>query len=895
MSSLTKENIDFIIKDLHNRGLLLDGLKDEIIDHVCTSTEVAMQNGTRFMDAYTAVIKEFGSTEGLHETQDQTIRSENKNLKAMLQNYFTTAIRTLKKQRFFTLINVSGLAIGIASCLIILLYVQNELSYDKHFSDVHRIYRVEAEIKFGDNHLMLALCPAPMAEALTKDFAEIETSARFWNTGPVIFRRTEESFKESRSVFGDSSIFKIFDIPFIAGDPNTALKEPATMAISRRAADKYFPNEAALGQSLISSDGKQWKITGVYENIPTNTHFDFDFIRSLITVDYNRDPNWLSNNFSTYIKLGPNARPEVLESKLPTLVETYAAPQLKFALGNDFSLEKFMAQGNKLVYTLMPVTDIHLHSDRMGELTANSSMAYVYLFSIIAGFILAIACINFMNLSTARSANRAKEVGIRKVMGSLRSHLVRQFLTESILLSMLSFIIAIAIGWLTLPMFNALALKDLSIPFTSGIFWTLIVGAAVITGVFAGIYPSFFLSAFRPVNVLKGNMALGTRSGTVRGALVVFQFFISIVLVVGTIAVNRQLDFIQTKRIGFDKEQVIVVQNANALKAQLKSFKEEVEKDTHIKSGTVSDFLPVFGTGRSDNTYWAGGKTPTEESMVSTQTWEVDHDYIKTLDMKIKAGRDFSREFISDSSAVILNESAIKMFGFTGDPVGQKIVTFGGPNPDPSNYAFFTVVGIVEDFHYESMRQTIGPLGFFLDDSGSRASFRFEANNTQDVVKSIESTWKKFSPGLPFEYTFLDEDFGRMYSSEERLGEIFTVFAVLAIIIASLGLFALTAFTAEQRTKEIGIRKVLGASVSGIVILLSKEFGKLILISFVLAAPVAWYGINWWLEGYTYKTQIGVFVYLFAGFAAFAVAWLTMSFQSIRAALANPVKSLRSE
>jgi putative ABC transport system permease protein len=873
--------------------MLLDDLKDEVIDHVCIATEEEMSKGVRFVDAYRKVIGTFGGDEGLHETQEQTIVSRNKNLMAMFQNYFTVAFRNLKKQRFYTAINITGLAVGVASCLIIMLYVFNELSYDKHYKDHDRIYRVQGEIKFGDNHLLLAVTPAPLSEALQKDFPEVEVSTRFWNQSTRIFRRGEESFKETNTVFADSSVFKVFDMKFLAGDPATALKEPNTMVISRKAAEKYFPNKEALGQNLITSGGATWKITGVIENMPVNSHFYFDFMLSLVSHDYNRDTNWTSNNFQTYLKLQPGADAKALEAKFPKMVDTYVTPQARAIFGNEFTMDKFLSEGNKFEYTLIPLTDIHLNSDRIAELSANSDKAYVYLFSAIAGFILLIACINFMNLSTARSSNRAKEVGIRKVMGSFRSHLIRQFLTESVLLSLISFVIAVAVAWLVLPMFNSLSQKELLVPFESAIFWIVLVMAALVTGLLAGLYPSFFLSAFRPVNVLKGKMALGTRSGMIRGALVVFQFWISIVLVVGTIAVNRQLSYIQTKKIGFNKDQVIVVQDAYALKDQLQSFKDEVEKDTRILSGTISSFLPVDGTSRSDNTHWPEGKGPTQENMVSIQTWEVDYDYVKTLGMKIVEGRDFNRNFISDSSGVILNQAAVRAFGYLTDPIGKKITTF--ENEKLKIYRTSTIIGVVEDFHYESLRQAIGPLALFIEPSAGSISFRFEAKNTNDVINMIEQHWRKMGPGVPFDYSFLDEDFGEMYSAEQRLGDIFTVFAVLAIIIACLGLFALTAFTAEQRTKEIGIRKVLGASVSGIVILLSKEFGKLILIAFILATPIAWFGIDMWLESYTYKTEIGILVYLFAGLAAFLIAWLTMSFQSIRAALANPVKSLRSE
>lgn len=883
---LTKEHIDFIIKDLHHRGIILDGFQDEVIDHVCSSIENRMKNGERFADAYQKVIESFGNTEGLQETQQKVKNS-------MLQNYFTIAFRNLKKQRFYTLINVAGLAVGVASCLIIMLYVTNELSYDKHFKDHARIYRQQAEVKFGDNHLLLSVTPAPLSETLRKDFPEVETSARLWNHGTRIFRRTGESFKQEHTIYADSSIFDVFDMKFLAGDPKTALTEPNCIVISKKTADKYFPGEMALGQTLISNGGTNWKITGVMENIPDNTHFYFDILLSMVSDEYNKDGNWTSNNFQTYLKLREGADPKALEAKFPKMIETYVTPQVRAIFGSEFTMENFYAQGNKFDYTLMPLDDIHLKSDRIGELGANSDMAYIYLFSAIAGFILAIACINFMNLSTARSSNRAKEVGVRKVMGSFRSHLVKQFLTESVLLSIISFVIALVFAWMVLPMFNELAKKSLTVPFTSGMFWILIIAAALATGLLAGLYPSFFLSAFKPVNVLKGKVALGTKSGLVRGALVVFQFWISIVLVVGTIAVNRQLSYIQTKKIGFNKDQVIVVQDAYALKDQLQSFKNEVEKDTRILSGTLSSFLPVDGSARSDNTHWPEGKSPTQENMVSIQTWYVDHDYVKTLGMNIVDGRDFDRNFLSDSNAVILNQAAVKAFGYHDNPIGKKITSFNDQELKTTRST--TIIGVVEDFHYESLRQAIGPLALFIDNSTGFISFRFKSQDTKEVINTIEQHWKKLGPGVPFDYSFLDDDFGKMYAAEQRLGDIFTVFAVLAIIIACLGLFALTAFTAEQRTKEIGIRKVLGASVSGIVVLLSKEFGKLILIAFVLATPVAWYGIDRWLESYEYKTEVGVLVYVAAGVAAFSIAWLTMSFQSIRAALANPVKSLRSE
>lgn len=895
--NLSEEHINFIIKDLHHRGLVVEELQDELIDHVCSSVEQKIGGGKRFAEAYEEVIREFGQESGLHQTQIQVIQSENKNTSSMLRNYLTIAFRNLRKHSFYTFINILGLAVGIASCLIIVTYVAHETSYDKHYADVDRIYRVENEIKFGPNHLMLAVSPAPLAEAFRNDYPEVESVGRFWDNGSLLIKRVDQNIKETRTVFADSSIFSVFSIPFVEGDRRTALKDPFTMVISQTAARKFFPDESAVGQTLIVENKDSYKITGVYEDMPETSHFRFDFMLALVSHPYHKDPQWLSNNFTTYVKLRKGASADALVAKFPQMVDKYAGPQARAALGGDFTMEQFRASGNKIDYTLRPVTDIHLHSDRMGELSANSDITYMYLFGAIALFILIIACINFMNLSTARSANRAKEVGVRKVMGSLRGHLVRQFLTESILLTAFSFLIAIAIAWLVLPSFNVLAGITLSLPFAESSFWIRLVLAILAVGLLAGLYPSFFLSAFNPANVLKGNLSLGMKSGWVRSTLVIFQFAVSIVLIIGTIAVNRQLAFIQQKKIGFNKDQVIVIKDAYGMGDQVRAFRDEVVKDSRITSGTVTSFLPVSGTNRSDNTFWPDGVNPTQENLVSIQCWRVDYDYLKTLGMQIKQGRGFSLEFPSDSSAVILNEAALHLFGITEDPIGKYINTWSSDNnqPDSKNPKKYKVIGVVENFHFESMRQSITPLAMFIGRSIGMVSFRFLAQNTQEVISSIQAVWEKMAPGMPFSYSFLDEDFAHMYAAEQRLGKIFMVFAGLAIIIACLGLFALTAFTAEQRTKEIGVRKVMGASVGSIVFLLSKEFGRLIIIAFVLAVPLAWYGIRTWLSTYTYRVEVGVLVYVLAGAMALIIAWLTMGYQSFRAATSDPVRSLRSE
>ncbi len=904
---MTNDHINYIIKDLNNRGIVAEGIQEELIDHVCSAVENEISNGKNFVEAYQEILKSFGHTSGLREAQKQTLLFENQKTKIMLKNYLTIAWRNLRKQGIYSFINIVGLATGVAACMVIVLFIIDELSYDKFNTKANRIYRVNNEIKFGGNHMTMAYSPAPFAHSLQQDYPEIEATVRFRTLGSYLVKTSagKESIKERKVTWTDSTFFKIFSVKVLEGNPNTALKAPASIAISKSMAEKYFPAKSALGETLILDNKYNGKVTAVFEDIPATSHFHFDILIAMVgdwpVAKEAQSTVYLSNNFQTYLLLKEGVDPKGLEAKLPGFLKKYVGPQVAQILGGEFTMEKFKASGNKYETTLTPLLDIHLHSDLQGEFEPNGSITYVYLFSTIAIFILAIACINFMNLSTARSSNRAKEVGVRKVMGSLRSHLVRQFLMESTLVTIFSFLLAIGLCFLFLPVFNNLSLKQLQLPVESPNFYLILFISSLLIGLMAGLYPSFFLSAFKPVDVLKGQVSRGMKSGTIRSTLVVFQFVISIALIVGAITVNRQLNYIQNKKLGFAKDQVIVVHDGYALRPNVQSFKNEISKISSIESVTVSGFLPVEGADswRNDNTFWKQGNQPTTENLVSLQNWTADFDYIKTLGMKIKLGRDFSIQFPSDSSAVVLNEKGIQQFELGNDPIGKKISTFDGQlpdgSPDPSKVKYWTVIGVVEDFHFSSMKEGIHPLGVFPGKSDGSVILRFNAGSTEQVIESIEKIWKQLAPSQPFQYSFLDEDFGRMYAAEQRLSKIFFVFAGLAIIIACLGLFALTAFTAEQRTKEIGIRKVLGASVSSIVVLLSKEFGKLLIIAFVIAAPLAWFGVDWWLKSYTYKTEIGVMVYLFAGVITFVIAWLTMGYQSIRAASSDPVKSLRSE
>jgi putative ABC transport system permease protein len=814
---------------------------------------------------------------------------------SMYKNYFKIAWRNLSRNKGYSLINMGGLTVGVTACLIITIYITHELSYDTHFKNADRIYRLNTELMFSGNHYKLASSPPAAARTLPVDFPEVESAVHFRQWPWRWVKRGTESFKEQHIAYASNEIFKVFSLPLMNGSTDNALLEPNTLVISKSKAQKYFPGGEALGQMLIIDD-LNYKITGVFNDLPVTTHFRLDFILSIAGLEDSKNESWLANNFNTYILLREGASAKSLESKFPFLVEKYFGPQAREFFGSDLKLNTADGKGDKVIYSLTPLRHIHLRSHLTMEMGANSDISYVYLFGTVALFIFLIACINFMNLSTARSSNRAKEVGVRKVMGSIRGHLVSQFLTESVLLSIISFALAIALAYLLLPSFNTLAGQTLAIPFTKLKFIFLFVSASIVAGILAGLYPSFFLSAFKPIPALKGKAGANVKGVSIRSALVVFQFMISIFLIIGTIAVQKQLSFIQNKKLGYVKDQVVILHNTETLGTQQQSFRNELTRNSIVTSASVSGYVPISGWARLEQSFWKESQQPSEENHVSMQCWNIDHAYIPTMGMEIDQGRNFSLDFPSDSLAVILNESAVRHFGFK-EPIGAKIETFAFEEGafETKRYATLTVIGVIKDFHFESLRENITPLCLRLGESNWSISVRFQAGNTDQAIAYLEQTWKKFNHDVPFEFTFLDEAFGNMYASEKRLGSIFGIFSTLTIIIACLGLFALTAFSAEQRTKEIGVRKVLGASVASIVYLLSREFSKLILIAFIIAAPLAWYSVDWWLKDYTYKVEIGIFVYISAGLFAFLIAGLTMSYQSVRAALVNPVKSLKTE
>lgn len=811
----------------------------------------------------------------------------------MIRNYLKIAIRQLRKQKLYAAIKIGGFALGIAACLLIALYIRNETSYDRSYPDVDRIYRV---IGYYNNDGKLSKgtdFPAPMGKALKADFPEVEISGRlmpnslFNHAGSNEVRGADkiQNTYEDGFTYADQEMLDILKLPMVYGKRENALTQPLTMVISKRKADKYFPGEDPVGKVMFLNDDKAhpYRVGGVMQDIPKTSHLNkFDFLLTMKGIEFypGEQNNWEASNYPDYIKLRPGTNIAQFEKRITSdILKNYYSPVLLKDGVKD--VEKQLA---KFSLRLQPIADINLYSFDIYDETPHGDVRFIWLFGAVAGFILIIACINFINLSTAKSANRAKEVGLRKVVGSYRSSLINQFLAESLVYSFLSFALGMILACILLPYFNIIASKSLTIPWTEWWFIPVILISAFIIGIVAGLYPAFYLSSFKPVQVLKGSISTGSKSPILRNSLVVFQFSTSIILIISTFVIYNQTQYILNKKVGFDKDQVMVIQGTNTLGEKVKGFKNELLKLSAVKSASISDYLPVNGTKRNGNTFYMEGRTKLDEGVYG-QFWQVDDTYLKTLGIKLVEGRNFSYAIASDSNAVIISQTTVKRLNLK-DPVGKHIT---------NGYGIYPVIGVVQDFNFESMRGNIDPLVLHFGISPSIVSVKVAGADMKNTLANITSLWRKYSPDQPIRYTFLDEQFANMYADVQRTGHIFTSAAVLAIIIACLGLFALSAFMAEQRSKEIGIRKVLGATVSSITTLLSYDFIKLVFIAIVIASPIAWWGMNKWLQDFAYKVPISWWIFALSGIVAVAIALFTVSWQSIKAALMNPVRSLRSE
>ena len=797
----------------------------------------------------------------------------------MIRNYLKIAVRTLLKNKGFTFINILGLALGLAICLLIIFFVVDELSYDWYNTKYERIYRVNTDLKYNGTVSYFAGSPIPLADALAREFPEVEKAVRITPAVNIRFKKGNETVREDGATFYcENGIFDIFTFPMLSGDPKTALTEPNAVVITESMAKKYFNRTNVVGETLfLVTDSSSHKITGVMRDMPQQSHFKINFLLASFPVGKG---NWNSiSPFKTFILLKPGTDHKHFEAKLNPLMD-------RNLVHADFDYKKFKLSSNYFKLSLIPLKDIHLPSNRQGELGINGNIQYIYIFSAVAIFILLLACINFMNLSTARSANRAREVGVRKVLGSSRRHLVFQFLAESLIVTFVAAFIAVLTAWALLPLFNHFSNKELSITLQT-LSWLLpaLFIIVLFVGILAGSYPAFFLSAFQPVDVLKGKLSAGFKGGALRSTLVVFQFSISIFLIIGTLVIYNQLHYIQNKDLGFNRSQVLTINSVNTLN-NTQLFKQQIKQLPGVVNATLTSYLPVGG-------YRSIGFISTDQNNgQSTQLWKVDEDYLNTMGIELKQGRGFSAQLKTDSSAVVINETAAKILGYHGDPVNKSLYTGVGKDIKKK----YTVIGVVKDFNFSSLRDNVEPLVMVMENDWlARLSVRVNTNNLPAMLARIEATWKTAAPHEHFEYSFMDADFDALYRTEQRMGNLFIAFTTLAVFIACLGLFSLAAYAAEQRNKEIGIRKILGAGVSTIVTMLSKDFIKLVFISIIIATPLAWLIMNKWLQGYAYRQNIQWWMLLSAAVGALVIAFATISSQSFKAARSNPVDSLRSE
>ncbi len=806
----------------------------------------------------------------------------------MIKNFFLTAFRNVFKNWTYSIINILGLSTGLAAIIYIALFVQFELGYDKLHDKADQIYRVGVYGMMMNNEINQAVTSAPMAEAMIRDYPEVMNACRVKESGDWLIRYEDKKFNEKKFLFADSTFFDIFSFKLLEGNPKTVLTEPRSVVMTQTGAKKYFGNENPVGKLLkVESDTVLYKVTGLMEDPPENSHFHFDLVGSLVTLRASQNTFWVSHNFYTYILLKEGTSASQFELKMQGMVEKYVGPQIEQALG--IKMDEFAASGNSFSYFIQPLLDIHLHSDLQYEIETNGNILYVYIFISIAIFILVIASINFTNLSTARAANRSKEVGIRKVVGAMKEQLVVQFLTESFIITLVSLGVAIVLLELFMPILN----NVVQIPLQMSYFgcWYIVpmlFGLILLVSLMAGSYPAFFLASFRPVAVLKGKLKLGAKSGTLRSVLVVTQFVVSVFILLSTYTVSSQLKYMLNKDLGFERENMLMIRRSDALRTKMEAFKAELRNLPVVENVTNASSYP--GVNFSNNAFFLEGES-TSNTYLLNQSW-VSYDFGKTFGYELVEGRFFSKEFPTDSNGIIINEAAVKSLGLE-DPLGKIILSPWRGN----EFLKRPVIGVVKDFNFKSLHTTIEPAAFTLMPGNWEGvvCVRLNSENVNGAISQIQGVWESFETGYPFEYFFFDDHLNELYQAEQRTNNIFILFSALSILIAFLGLLGLISFITQQRKKEIGIRKTFGSTSANIVYIISKEIFKLIVFASVLAWPIAYWLMNNWLEDFSYRVGINYLMFILIPILTIILSLLTVIYQTVKAALKNPAETLRYE
>ena len=788
----------------------------------------------------------------------------------MIKNYLKIAWRNLLRHKAYSAINLLGLAIGMVSSILIMLWVQNELSYDRFHKNADQVYRIIADA----SGFKAAVNPAGMPVGLKAQMPVIKNYVRFSHPSTTLFEVGARKFEEKRVFYADPSFFDIFSFPLVKGDRSTALKNIDGILITRDMAKKYFGDADPIGKVMRKDNGGNVVVTGVLANIPANSHIQFDFIMPMASLAKDNDDLknnvWGNFNFYSFLQLDKSFK---------------ATPASIAAFEQQMdNIYKKNQPGLKIEFHLQPLTSIHLQPGLQVDLPGHGNVQYVNIFFIVAILILVVACINFMNLATARSARRAKEIGLRKVSGAIRGQLIFQFLAESVLISFLALAIAIGLVYLFLPAFNNLADKDLAIDITNWKLLLTLLSIALATGLISGSYPALFLSGFNPVKVLKGNMKAMGGNLLFRNTLVVTQFIVSILLLIGTVTIYNQLNFIRDRNPGFSKDNLLYMPMTGDMYGKQQALKAELKQNTLTSNFTVISELPINIMAGTLSVMWEG-KDP--KSQIVIPSLDVEENYLRAFQMKLLTGRSFQPGFISDSSNYVINETMMKVMGLTAANAVGRSLTFGNKKG--------SVIGVVKDFNFKPIQQSIEPLVLRLNKYGGNVIVRTSPGNTEATIKALGKISQELNPNYPFKYDFLDQDIASLYKGERQMSSIFNLFAGLAIFISCLGLYGLSAFMAEQRTKEIGVRKVLGASLFNIVYLLSTGFTRLILIAIAIAIPLSWYAVNKWLQGYAYHINVGWIVFLVSSLSALAISWLTVSYESVKVGIVNPIKSLRAE